>query len=188
MQTKAVNLSPLGADLNSWLYQAAEEGRDVQTLQERVNSACSTTFDSVAPAMDALLDLSDEFKRVGFADESEPLTLIAEQIDVLATALLPSDTPVTAPSVEDDVIATLEARLDQFQSEWVQVGGEAEDEEDSDIREARKRSLEELEVVLRDKTVETIGLLNEVRAAKRQKIESPAAEAASAPAEEPLKQ
>ena len=176
-----INLSPLGADLNAWLYQAAEEGRDVESLQKHVGEICSTVFKDPSQATVALLDLSETFKGAGFTEESEPLKLVAEQIDVLAQAAIPQEEA-------DDVVALIEHRIARIQGNWARDEAEAKvnEEEDPELREVRKRSWEQAEEGYRAMLLEAHDVLNAI---KRQRTEGdkPAEEApsATAPAERP---
>jgi hypothetical protein len=179
----AINLSPLGADLNAWLYQAAEEGRDMDSLQRQVNDACSKTYETPDQATVALLDLSETLKGAGFTDESNPLMLVAEQIDVLAKAAIPQ---------EEDVVELVEHRIARIQGNWARAEAEAgvNEEQDPELREVKKRSWNEAEEGYRAMLLEAHDVLNAIKRQRTEKEDeakpAPEAPAAAAPAEKPV--
>jgi hypothetical protein len=172
-----INLSPLGADLNAWLLQATDEGRDVRALQEQVSTTCST-FKDPAQATIALLDLGDSFKREGFTDESEPLKLIAEQTDVLAQAAMPQ-----SEAHPEDVAELVERRIIRIQDNWARAEAEAEvdGEQDPELHEAKKRSLEETKEGLLAMLLDANDVLSAIKRRRTEKEDAkPAAEAPAA--------
>jgi hypothetical protein len=179
----AINLSPLGADLNAWLYQAAEEGRDVDSLQRQVNDTCSKTYKTLDQATVALLDLSETFKGAGFTDESNPLMLVAEQIDVLAKTAIPQ---------EDDVVELVEHRIARIQGNWARAEAEAgvNEEQDPELLEVKKRSWGEAEEGYRAMLLEAHDVLNAIKRQRTEKEDeakpAPEAPLAAAPAEKPV--
>lgn len=154
-----VNLTTLGDGLLGWLYQADEE-RDTQALQSRVSNACLKTYEDLSEATVVLLDLSDAFKSEGFSDESEPLKLIAEQIDVIGKAAIPSKEDAT-----DGIAESAERQIVQIQRDWARVEAEAnvEEEQDPELRVARKRSLEDLEETHRAMLMDAYDSLNDIK-------------------------
>ena len=177
----AINLSPLGADLNAWLYQAAEEGRDMGALQKRVGDTCAKTFEDPSQATVALLDLSEALKGAGFTDESEPLKLVAEQIDVLAQAAIPE------AEAHDDVVEEVEHRITRIQGNWARAEAEAQvnEEQDPELREAKKRSWQDAEEGYRAMLLEAHDVLNAIKRHRAEAKPAPEALLAAAPAEKP---
>jgi hypothetical protein len=182
----AINLSPLGADLNAWLYQAAEEGRDMDSLQRQVNDTCSKTYKTPEQATVALLDLSETFKGAGFTDESNPLMLVAEQIDVLAKAAIPQE------EGHDDVVELVEHRIARIQGNWARAEAEAgvNEEQDAELREVKKRSWGEAEEGYRAMLLEAHDVLNDIKRQRTEKEDeakpAPEAPLAAAPTEKPV--
>lgn len=176
-----INLSPLGAELNAWLYQAGEERRGMGALRKQVSHTCAKTFEDPSQATIALLDLCDTLKGAGFSDESEPLKLVAEQIDVLAHAAIPE------AEAHDDIVEEIEHRITRIQGNWARAEAEAtvNEEQDPDLSEAKKRSWQEAEEGYRAMLLEAHDVLNAIKRQRTEAKPAPEAQLAEAPAEKP---
>jgi hypothetical protein len=176
-----INLSDLGADLKTWLYQA-EDQIDTKALQRQVEAACSQKpYSDLTQAIKALDDLSGAFKAAGFDGTSELVELVDRQRTVLGGSAKP-----TEEDVSDEVVADVERQIVQIQREWANSQAEADEERDPEVRSVKKRSLEESEDSQRAMLMDAYDVLNTL---KRQKTaeEAPAAKPAEAPAEQTLK-